>query len=210
LQFTDQLGKVAQTPNKLRDVSVVCILDLCRGAARARPDPGKDLPIHANVSDYIHEVLVSSQNRSPLRSQLIVLQSILTHWDNERPFWESPDEIDVTIFADALVALYRFTPLDDVLPLFQTCLEAERSDAVKLVAIKASVTLSVEVRNICLSEALWPIKGLLGARDIMATYNSASFRASGRKIPNHLQGNHTPFICPRLENHTFLVWWRPT
>ena len=68
LQFTDQLGKVAQTPNKLRDVSVVCILDLCRGAARARPDPGKDLPIHANVSDYIHEVLVSSQNGSPLRS----------------------------------------------------------------------------------------------------------------------------------------------
>ena len=61
LQFTDQLGKVAQTPNKLRDVSVVCILDLCRGAARARPDPGKDLPIHANVSDYIHEVLVGSQ-----------------------------------------------------------------------------------------------------------------------------------------------------
>jgi neurofibromin 1 len=59
-QFTDQLGKVAQSPNKLRDVSVVCILDLCRGAARARPDPGKDLPIHANVSDYIHEVLVSS------------------------------------------------------------------------------------------------------------------------------------------------------
>jgi hypothetical protein len=175
LQFTDQLGKVAQTPSKLRDVSVVCILDLCRGAARARPDPGKDLPIHANVSDYIHEVLVSSQNRSPLRSQLIVLQSILTHWDNERPFWESPDEIDVTIFADALVALYRFSPLDDVLPLFQTCLEAERSDAVKLVAIKASVTLSVEVRNICSSEASWSIKGLLGARDIMATYNSAPF-----------------------------------
>jgi hypothetical protein len=62
LQFTDQLGKVAQTPNKLRDVSVVCILDLCRGAARARPDvSGKDLPIHANVSDFIHEVQVSCQ-----------------------------------------------------------------------------------------------------------------------------------------------------
>jgi neurofibromin 1 len=76
----------------------------------------------------------------------IALQSIITHWDNQRPFWESPDEIDVTIFADALVALYRFSHLDDVLPLFKTCLEAERSDAVKLVAIKASVTLSVEVR----------------------------------------------------------------
>lgn len=80
---------------------------------------------------------------------LIYIQSILYHWDNQRPFWECPDEIDVTIFADALVALYRFSPPADVVPLFKTCLEAERSDAVKLVAIKASVTLSVEVRNIC-------------------------------------------------------------
>ena len=54
------------------------------------------------------------------------------------------------------------------------------------------------------------MKGLLGARDIMATYNSASFRASGRKVQNDLQGNCTPFMCPRLENHMFLVWWRPT
>lgn len=54
----------------------------------------------------------------------------------------------MTIFADALVALYRFSPLADVLPLFKTCLEAERSDAVKLVAIKASVTLTVEVRDL--------------------------------------------------------------
>ncbi|KAI0291754.1 hypothetical protein BC826DRAFT_969907 [Russula brevipes] len=146
-KFTDQLGKVAQAPNKLRDVSVVCILDLCRGAARARPDPGKDLPIHANVSDYIHEVL-----------------TILTHWDNQRPFWESPDEIDVTIFADALVALYRFSPLDDVLPLFKACLEAERSDAVKLVAIKASVTLSVEARAISWQPPILPLFEHLAGR----------------------------------------------
>jgi hypothetical protein len=105
----------------------------------------------------------------------IALQSILTHWDNQRPFWESPDEIDVTIFADTLVALYRFSPMDDVLPLFKTCLEAERSDAVKLVAIKASVTLSVEVRHLCPLEDSVSIDEISGACDIMATYNSASF-----------------------------------
>jgi len=80
----------------------------------------------------------------------------------------------VTIFADALVALYRFSPLDDVLPLFKTCLEAERSDAVKLVAIKASVTLSVEVRDLWLRAGMRPTNELLGACDIMATYNSAA------------------------------------
>ncbi|KAF8270977.1 hypothetical protein EI94DRAFT_1797570 [Lactarius quietus] len=147
-RFTDQLGKVAQVPNKLRDVSVVCILDLCRGAARTRPDAsGKDLPIHANVSDYIHEI-----------------QSILYHWDNQRPFWECPDEIDVTIFADALVALYRFAPPADVVPLFKTCLEAERSDAVKLVAIKASVTLSVEARAITWQPSIAPLFEALAGR----------------------------------------------
>lgn len=147
-RFTDQLAKVALVPNKLRDVSVVCILDLCRGAARARPDAsGKDLPIHANVSDHIHEI-----------------QSILYHWDNQRPFWECPDEIDVTIFADALVALYRFSPPADAVPLFKTCLEAERSDAVKLVAIKASVTLSVEARAITWQPSISPLFEALAGR----------------------------------------------
>ncbi|KAI0265102.1 hypothetical protein BC834DRAFT_880157 [Gloeopeniophorella convolvens] len=165
-RFTNRLGEVAQapreprdgsgkmrdTPGKLRDVSVVCILDLCRGAARARPDTGRDLPIHANVSDYVHEV-----------------KNILTHWDyqrpdHQRPFWESPDEIDVAVFADALVALYRFSPLEDVLPLFKTCLEAERSDAVKLVAVKASVTLSVEARAISWQPSIGPLFEALAGR----------------------------------------------
>ena len=132
-----------------------------------------DLPIHANVSDYIHEVQVSLRC-FPRVHWLISIQSILYHWDNQRPFWESPDEIDVTIFADALVALYRFSPPADVLPLFKTCLEAERSDAVKLVAIKASVTLSVEVRHVCsVMEQLY-IDEFSGTCDIMATFDRSS------------------------------------
>ena len=109
-----------------------------------------------------------------LLNWLIYIQSILYHWDNQRPFWECPDEIDVTIFADALVALYRFSPPDDVVPLFKTCLEAERSDAVKLVAIKASVTLSVEVRDVCLVKEQPYIDEFSGACNNMATFHSSS------------------------------------
>ena len=101
-------------------------------------------------------------------------KGVLYHWDNQRPFWESLDEIDVTIFADALVALYRFSPLADVLPLFKTCLEAERSDAVKLVAIKASVTLSVEVRDVCSAIEQLYINEFSGTCNIMATFNRPS------------------------------------
>jgi hypothetical protein len=90
----------------------------------------------------------------------------------------------VTIFADALVALYRFSPLADVLPLFKTCLEAERSDAVKLVAIKASVTLTVEVRySVYVKNQVYEIAG---ACDIMATCNRTSIRGAGWKISYHL------------------------
>lgn len=80
----------------------------------------------------------------------------------------------MTIFADALVALYRFSPLADVLPLFKTCLEAERSDAVKLVAIKASVTLSVEVRDVCSVKEQLYINESSGACNIMATFDRSS------------------------------------
>ncbi|KAI0065862.1 hypothetical protein BV25DRAFT_1988944 [Artomyces pyxidatus] len=137
-KFINKLVAGAQVESKLRDVSIVCVLDLCRGAARARPDG--DLPIRSMASDIVHDV-----------------RGILLKFDNSKPFWDSTEEIDVAMFADALVALYRFSPLGDILPLFKTCLEPERSDAVKLVAIKACVTLSVEARVIAWQPPISPL-----------------------------------------------------
>ena len=79
---------------------------------------------------------------------MVALQTILIKYDNNKPFWECQEEIDVAMFADALVALYRFAPKHEALRFFETCLEPERSDAVKLVAVKACATLSVEQRSI--------------------------------------------------------------
>ena len=62
-----------------------------------------------------------------------------------RPFWDCAEDIDVAMFGDALVALHRFSTPSDTLKFFNICLEPERSDAVKLVAVKACITLSVEV-----------------------------------------------------------------
>ena len=153
--------------SKLRDVSILCALDYCRGAARVKPDG--DLPIRSIAFDLAHDIRVSS--RSTVGKVFdIVLQSALLQYHDHKPFWEAPEEIDVSMFADALVLLYRFSPLEEAHQLFKTCLEPERSDAVKLCVIKACVTLSVEVyslyrikyqiniKKICLSPANFPGK----------------------------------------------------
>lgn len=44
------------------------------------------------------------------------------------------------MYAESLVAVSRFLPLEDAAPLFQACMEPERSDAVKTCAIRASLT----------------------------------------------------------------------
>lgn len=64
---------------------------------------------------------------------------------HRKPFWESNDEIDISIYAEALVAIFRFLPEEDSIPLFSVCLEPERSEAVKTCAVRACITLAQEV-----------------------------------------------------------------
>ncbi len=44
------------------------------------------------------------------------------------------------MYVEILVAVSHFLPLEDAAPLFQACMEPERSDAVKTCAIHASLT----------------------------------------------------------------------
>lgn len=71
---------------------------------------------------------------------------ILIKWDGlQKPFWESPDEIDVGLVADALVTTFRFMGEEDSIPLIRQALQPEMSEAVKISAIKACITLVMEV-----------------------------------------------------------------
>jgi hypothetical protein len=63
----------------------------------------------------------------------------------QKPFWDSGDEIDVDLYAQAMVVAYRFLPEEETVPLFITCLEPDRSDAVKVAAVKACLVLTLEV-----------------------------------------------------------------
>lgn len=65
---------------------------------------------------------------------------------SRKAFWDNCEEIDVALYADALVAIFRFMPEEDSIPIFMECIEPERSEAVKACVIRATLTLINEVR----------------------------------------------------------------
>lgn len=72
----------------------------------------------------------------------------------KKPFWETTEDIDIALCAEAIVSTFRFLPEDDYLPLFSVCVEPERSEAVKTCALRACLTLVQEVRTSLLSVVL--------------------------------------------------------
>jgi neurofibromin 1 len=75
-------------------------------------------------------------------------QSTLWSTHTQKPFWDSVDEIDVAMYSGALVTVFRFLNEDESIPLFLACIEPERSEAVKVCAIKACLTLVTEVSTV--------------------------------------------------------------
>lgn len=65
--------------------------------------------------------------------------------DAPHEFWASPDPIDVNLYADLIVAIWRFDNPGAVRDVFPICLALERSDAVKATAVRALVTIVSEV-----------------------------------------------------------------
>ena len=72
---------------------------------------------------------------------------ILAKWGTlKKPFWESTEEMDVGLIADAMVTSFRFLGEEECIPIISQALLPEMSDAVKISAIKACITLVTEVR----------------------------------------------------------------
>ena len=67
-----------------------------------------------------------------------------------KPFWESSDEIDVGLYAEAIATVFRFLPEEEWTPMLVKCLEPERSEAVKIAVARAGLILAIEVRSHCL------------------------------------------------------------
>lgn len=52
------------------------------------------------------------------------------------------------LYSEALATVFRFLPEEESIPLFVTCLEPERSDAVKITVARAVLMLALEVRRL--------------------------------------------------------------
>jgi hypothetical protein len=78
----------------------------------------------------------------------VPLQVALNKTNQGKPFWESGDEIDVGFYAEVLVTVFRFLPEEESIPILVTCLEPERSEAVKMAVARAGLMLALEVRSL--------------------------------------------------------------
>ncbi|GLB34218.1 putative GTPase-activator protein for Ras-like GTPases [Lyophyllum shimeji] len=154
MKFGETVVKHATGNTKLSDMALVCLVDICRAATYANPDT--ETPLRMVAFDVAHEI-----------------KHALSSVPTRKPFWESDDEIDVAMYAEALVAVFRFLPEEDALSLFSTCVEPERSEAVKLCAVRACLTLVQEAERV-----KWQ-KPLDKLEDIMAPRLRVIFRTSG-------------------------------
>ncbi|KAH9948737.1 hypothetical protein B0H21DRAFT_787622 [Amylocystis lapponica] len=125
--FAELISWSLTVKSPFTDVGIICALDVCRAAFRLRPEEGPETTLQSMANNFVD-----------------VLKGKLSEWNGSKPFWECPDEIDVAMIADILVTLYRFKSAEVSVPLFALCLEPERSNAVKICALKAIMTLMVE------------------------------------------------------------------
>lgn len=130
VKFGEDILKHCNTATKLTETAIQCALDLCRAAAKVKVEDDAEVTICEIAGDVAHEIKVGL-------------------WSNEKkkPFWESEESIDVAMFSEVLVAVYRFLDPEEGMALFCLCLDPERSEAVKTCAVRACLILALEVRT---------------------------------------------------------------
>ncbi|KAJ3936091.1 MAG: hypothetical protein NXY57DRAFT_886591 [Lentinula lateritia] len=125
-KFTEDLRRQSSYTGKLASISLICATDICRAAMYVQP-ANDEVPLQMLAYDVAHEIKGRIWN------------------PNQKAFWEYCEDINVALWAEALVSVYRFLPKEDTHYIFSLCLEPERSDAVKLCAVRACLTLVQEV-----------------------------------------------------------------
>ncbi|KAJ2930404.1 hypothetical protein H1R20_g6694, partial [Candolleomyces eurysporus] len=140
-----EVMKHIRSSSKLSDISLACAVDMCRVAAYL--DGGDDLPLAMVASDVAHEI-----------------KGALYNMASRKAFWDNSEEIDVALYADALVAIFRFMPEEDSIPIFMECIEPERSEAVKTCVIRATLTLVNEASRLPSQKSLDRLRDSIARR----------------------------------------------
>jgi len=131
---------------KVSDVAMVCYLDLCKAAIYVPPTIA-DSSLRTLAPEMADELKVFRIAALCTVPGCLLTLFILQHriMDAPHEFWASQDPIDVNLYADLIVAIWRFDNSGAVRDVFPICLALERSDAVKATAVRALVTIVSEV-----------------------------------------------------------------
>ncbi|KDQ15349.1 hypothetical protein BOTBODRAFT_54648 [Botryobasidium botryosum FD-172 SS1] len=125
--FLEIIVKALSSATKNADVSMICLIDLCRAAAHLPPELDAT-PLRSLAPDLVDELRNRLFNPTP----------------PIRLFYDHNDIIDVPLYGDALVVIYRFDHTRALQSIFPACLAPERSDAVKATVVNACITLCIE------------------------------------------------------------------
>ncbi|EFI27794.1 hypothetical protein CC1G_14717 [Coprinopsis cinerea okayama7 len=178
-RFGQELVRHLHSNSKLSEVALACAVDFCRVAAFV--EGNDEVPILLIASDLAHEI-----------------KGALWNSMSRKAFWETFDEIDVALYADALVAIFRFLPEEDSIPIFCVCIEPERSEAVKTCVIRACLTLNQDAARIKMQKPLDRLQDAIAHR-CRAVLTSTAVRrpeldqyGNVKRISSRPKGKRTP------------------
>ncbi|KAJ7055100.1 hypothetical protein C8F01DRAFT_470816 [Mycena amicta] len=180
VQFAEDTIRHGQIQSKLTEAALVCAVDLCRVASRVQPEG--DVPLRMLAYDLVPDL------KGMLRHPVLT---------GQKPFWDL-EEIDVTLYAQALACIFRFLPEQDSQLLFEECLAPERSDAVKLCVVRSVLTLVQEAPRLPWQRPLDTLFATISLRLL------AIFQNVGRKR-GELDSNGRPQrmqLFPKIKHRT--------
>ncbi|KZO99436.1 hypothetical protein CALVIDRAFT_381095 [Calocera viscosa TUFC12733] len=123
----ETLSKYLNSGTQQSEIAVACYLDLC--AAAIHLPPGDDGSALGELA---------SELADDLRVRLITPSPPM------KPFWNSYDIIDTHLYADAIVAMFWFSPTYTVENVLPKLFAPEQAYAVKLVGVKALIRVAAE------------------------------------------------------------------
>lgn len=147
-KFLEDIRRQISTQARLRELGLVCALDICRAAMYIDPRGNEEVPLRLLAYDIIHEI-----------------KSDLFHNTATKPFWDPQHEfLDISLYADVLVFIFRFLSEEESLPLFKACVEPEKSEAVKICIVRACKTLYQESSKFSWQRSLKNLEPIIARR----------------------------------------------
>ncbi|EJT98444.1 hypothetical protein DACRYDRAFT_118720 [Dacryopinax primogenitus] len=139
----ETLSKQLNLPTQQSEVAVACYIDIC--AAAIQLPPSDDVTA-------LHEL--APELADELRARLFNPPS------PTKPFWNAYEAIDTHLYADAIVAMFWFSPSFTVEHAFPNLFAPEQAYAVKMIGIRALMRVAVEQLRLPYQPAVSPLHNL--------------------------------------------------